>query len=334
MKLRFGIRIVLYQQSFEPVKNYVLAAERFGYDSIWVNDHLMPTVGSLEKPMLECWTVLSALAGVTTNIRLGSLVLNNAFRYPQLVAKMASTLDVISNGRLELGIGAGWFKSEHETFGLPYRKLSDRVEMLAEATELIKRLWTEERTNFRGRYYLTKDAVCLPKSVQKPHPPLLVGGDSNRILEVVARHADKANFLFLSSEKFAERADLLKEKCKRIGRDYSGITKSFFCEAMVVRSEKNAEEQIKKRLRERKMSIKRAKEYAQKCVIGTPEHCIERIKEYRRAGAQEFMLVFPDLDTKQIKIFADSVISCMGCANFNTRCHQASAKDGEECCKT
>jgi len=311
MKLRFGIRIVLYHQSFEPVKNYVLAAERLGYDSIWVNDHLLPIVGTLQKPMLECWTVMSALASVTTKIRLGSLVINNTFRYPQLVAKMASTLDVVSNGRLELGLGAGWFKKEHDMFGLPYRKHSERIEMLEEAIELIESLWTEERTNFNGKFYRARNAICLPKPLQKPHPPLLIGGYSNRILDLASEHADKVNFLLLSSKNFAEKANILKEKCKKIGRDYSKITKSVFGEAMVVRSNKEVEEQIKQRLKERKVPLSQAKQYSQKCIIGTPELCIERIKDYSRAGAQEFMLVFPDLDTKQIKIFADRVISCL-----------------------
>jgi len=311
VKLRFGIRIVLYQQSFEPVKNYVLAAEKFGFDSIWANDHLLPIVGTIEKPMMECWTVLSALAGVTTSIRLGSLVLNNAFRYPQLVAKMASTLDVVSNGRLELGMGAGWFKREHEMFGFPYDKHSKRIAMLAEAIELIKSLWAEERTNFNGKFYKVKNGICLPKPLQKPHPPILVGGYSNSILDLVAKHADKANFILLSSKKFAEKANMLKERCKEFERDYSRITKSFFVEAMVVGSEKAAEEQIKMRLKERRISVKQAMPYAQKCIIGTPEGCVERIIDYKKAGAQEFMLVFPNLDTKQIKIFADSVISCL-----------------------
>jgi len=311
VKLRFGIRIVLYQQSFEPVKNYVLAAERLGFDSIWVNDHMLPIVGSLQKPMLECWTVMSALAGVTTDIRLGSLVLNNSFRYPQLIAKMASTLDVVSNGRLELGIGAGWFKLEHKMFGLPYKKHSERIEMLVEAIELIKSLWTKRRTSFNGRFYHVNNAICLPKPLQKPHPPLLVGGYSNNILDLVAKYADKSNFILLSSKEFAEKANILKEKCKRIRRDYSKIAKSLFGEAMVVGSEKEAEEQIKRRLKERRIPVKQTMPYSQKCIIGTPEHCTERIIEYKKAGAQEFMLVFPHLDTKQIKIFADSVISCL-----------------------
>jgi len=311
VKLKFGIRIILYQQSFEPIKNYVLAAEKLDFDSIWVNDHLLPIVGSLQKPMLECWTVLSALAGVTKDIRLGPLVLNNTFRYPQLIAKMASTLDVVSNGRLELGIGAGWFKQEHEMFGLPFRKHSIRIEMLVEAIQLIKALWKNKRTSFRGEFYRVNNAICVPKPLQKPHPPILVGGYSESILDLVAKYADKANFILLSSNKFAEKADMLKEKCKRIGRDYSEITKSFFDEAMVVQTEREVQEQIKKRLRERRMPVKQSMKYAQKSIIGTPEMCVERIMDYKKAGAQEFMLVFPALDIKQIKIFADSVISCL-----------------------
>lgn len=311
VKLRFGIRIVLYQKSFDTIKNYVQTAERLGFDSIWVNDHMLPIVGSLNKPMLECWTVISALAAVTTQIRLGSLVLNNIFRFPQLVAKMVSTLDIVSKGRLELGIGAGWFKLEHEMFGFSYKKHSERIEMLVEAIELMKSLWTKERTNYKGRFYHMSNAICLPKPLQKPHPPLLVGGYSNRILDLVAKHADKANFILLSSKEFVEKADLLKAKCKMIGRDYSKITKSFFGEAMVVRSEKEGEEQIRRRLKERRISVKRASQYARKCIIGTPDHCIQRIMEYKEAGATEFMLVFPPLDTKQIKIFADRVISCL-----------------------
>ena len=311
MKLKFGIRIVLYQQSFEPIKNYVLAAEKLNFDSIWVNDHLLPIVGSLQKPMLECWTVLSALAGVTKDIRLGPLVLNNTFRYPQLIAKMASTLDVVSNGRLELGIGAGWFKQEHEMFGLPFRKHSIRIEMLVEAIQLIKALWKNKRTSFRGEFYRVNNAICVPKPLQKPHPPILVGGYSESILDLVAKYADKANFILLSSNKFAEKANILKRKCKGIGRDYSEITKSFFGEAMVVQTEREVQEQIKKRLKERRMPVKQSMKYAQKSIIGTPEMCVERIMDYKKAGAQEFMLVFPALDVKQIKIFADSVISCL-----------------------
>jgi len=311
VKLKFGIRIILYQQSFEPIKNYVLAAEKLGFDAIWVNDHFLPIVGSLQKPMLECWTVMSALASVTTNIRLGSLVLNNTFRYPQLLAKMAATLDVVSNGRLELGMGAGWFKPEHEMFGLPYRTHSTRIAMLIESIQLIKSLWGDEMITYDGNFYHVKDAICLPKPVQKPNPPILVGGYSDRILDLVAKYADKANFLILSSRKFAERAEILKEKCRKVGRDYSDIPKSFFGEAMVVRSENEAKEQIKRRLKERKISVKNVADYSEKCIIGTSKRCVERIVEYKKAGAEEFMLVFPNLDMKQIKIFADSVISCL-----------------------
>ena len=311
MKINFGIRTILYDKSLEPIKEYVLEAEKLGYSNIWVNDHLLPIVGSIEKPMMESWTVLSVIASLTKEIRLGTLVLNNTFRYPQIVAKMASTLDIISKGRLELGIGAGWFRPEHEMFGLPYRKHSERIAMLTEAVELLKKLWINNRTTYKGKYYHVNDAVCMPKPLQKPHPPLLIAGYSKRILDTVAKYADKSNFILLTGEQFATKAELLRERCKSIGRAYSKITKSFFGEAMVVKSKKQVEEEIKKRLKERRMPVKQGMQYAQKCIIGTPEQCTTRIKEYSDAGAQEFMFVFPHLDTKQIKWFADSVIACL-----------------------
>ncbi|MFQ5920734.1 MAG: TIGR03560 family F420-dependent LLM class oxidoreductase [Nitrososphaerales archaeon] len=311
MRPSFGIRIVLYQQSFEPIKEYVLAAERLGFDTVWVNDHLLPIVGTVQRPMMECWTVMSALASITKRIRLGPLVLNNTFRHPQVVAKMASTLDLVSNGRLELGLGAGWYKLEHEMFGLRFGKHSERIRMLEESIELLKRLWTEERTTFRGRFYRVSKAICLPKPVQRPNPPLLIGGNSSSILNLMAKHADKSNFMLLPSNEFGEKVRALEQRCRRIGRDYSRITKSLFGEATVVRSEREAEELIRQRIRERRIPEKQRTRYSRRSIIGTPESCAERITEYRKAGAEEFMLVFPDLQEKQIKIFADSVISCL-----------------------
>lgn len=302
---------MLYGTSFEPIKEYVRSAEKLGYNNIWVNDHLLPIVGSIQRPMMESWTVLSSVAGATNDIRLGTLVLNNSFRYPQISAKMASTLDIVSKGRLELGIGAGWFKREYEMFGFPYKKHSERLAMLTEAVELLKKLWVNNRTTYKGRYYHVNNAVCMPKPLQKPHPPLLIGGYSSRILDTVAKYADKSNFILLSSKEFASKAKLLKERCKKVGRDYSQITKSFFCEAMVVKSERQVREEIMKRLKERRMPAKQGMKYGQKCVIGTPEQCINRITKYSEAGAGEFMLVFPNLDTKQIRSFADSVIACL-----------------------
>lgn len=311
MKPKFGIRTTLYEKSFEPLMEYVVAAEKLGYDNIWVNDHLLPIVGSIERPMMESWTVLSAIASVTNDIRIGTLVLNNTFRYPQVVAKMVSTLDIVSKGRLEVGIGAGWFRREHETFGIPYKKHAERIGMLAEAVYLLKRLWINKRTSFKGSYYEVNEAICLPKPVQKPHPPLLIGGYSKRILEIVAKYADKSNFILLSSERFALKAKLLKEQCDRVGRNYSKIVKSFFGEAMVVRSERQALEEIRKKLREGRTPARQDMVYSKKCIIGTPEQCIGRIKDFNAAGAQEFMLVFPHLDVKQMRSFADSVIACL-----------------------
>ena len=170
-KTKIGVFLPFYAfkspQTFERVRNVVLECERLGYDSIWLDDHLMYG----KTPILECWTTLSALASLTAKIRLGTMVLCNSYRNPALLAKMAATLDVISNGRLELGIGAGVQKDEHEAYGIPFPKPSERIERMKEAVEIIKKLWTEENANYQGKYYTVNEAVCLPKPLQKPHPP-------------------------------------------------------------------------------------------------------------------------------------------------------------------
>ena len=158
---------------FEAIKNIALKAEKEGYHSLWISDHL--SYKSCRE-RLESWTTLSALSSITEKIRLGTIVLCNLYRHPGLTAKMSSTLDSISKGRLELGIGACWNEIECSDFGISFPIPRIRLEMLRESVEIIKKLWTQERTTYNGRYFTLKDAYCEPKPVQKPHPPILIGG--------------------------------------------------------------------------------------------------------------------------------------------------------------
>lgn len=168
--------------SFNDILSDVLLSERLGYHSIWTYDHM---IGMYENPgdnRFECWTTLSALAGATKHIRLGQLVLYNPFRHPPLLAKQSATLDAISGGRLELGLGAGWHKPEFEAYGYPLEGPTVRIRRLDEAALIIKKMWKEESPNFSGRHYEIKRAYCAPKPVQKPHPPLMIGGGGERLL--------------------------------------------------------------------------------------------------------------------------------------------------------
>ena len=173
--IRFGVFLPFYafeakgkspSSYFNQVREVVLECERLGYHSVWLDDHLM--FG--KRPILESWTTLSALSSITKKIKLGTMVLCNSFRKPALLAKMAATLDVISNGRLEFGIGAGTQKDEHIAYGIPFSNPSVRIDRMKEAVEIIKTMWTQEKASYEGKYYRIKEAVCEPKPMQKPHP--------------------------------------------------------------------------------------------------------------------------------------------------------------------
>ena len=200
----------------------------------WLFDHLMPIGGDRRGPIFEGWTLLSALAAQTSRLRLGLLVTSNRFRPPAVLAKIAATVDVVSGGRLEFGIGAGSRTSvpearrEYDAHGLPYLDFADSVDALAEACTVIKRLWTEtEPFDFGGRHVRLTGAFGNPKPVQRPRPPILVAGRTARVLRVVAEHADVWNIAGVDIDDAAARSALLDRYCTEIGRDPASIIRSF-----------------------------------------------------------------------------------------------------------
>lgn len=195
-KIRFGAILPLNQVNFTNLKSEALECEKLGFHAIWLSDHFFPfpLYGASSMPRLECWTSLSGLASVTKKLRLGTLVLCNSYREPSVLAKMASTLDNISNGRLEFGIGAGWFEAEYRAYGIPFENAPVRISRLREGIQVIKKMWTEENPRFEGKYYTIRDAFCNPKPVQEPHPPIWIGGSGEKLLlRVVAEFADGCN---------------------------------------------------------------------------------------------------------------------------------------------
>ena len=199
----------------------------------WLFDHLMPIASDRLGPIFEGWTLLSALAAQTSRLRLGLLVTSNRFRPPAVLAKIATTVDVVSDGRLEFGIGAGSRTSipearrEYDAHGLPYLDFRDSVDALAEACTVIKRLWTEtEPFDFDGRHVHLTGGFANPKPVQQPHPPILIAGRTARVLRVVAEHADVWNIAGYSIEEAKARSDLLDRYCAEIGRDPASIARS------------------------------------------------------------------------------------------------------------
>lgn len=220
--MRFGIQTPQYATDLTALAIVWQAAERLGFRSAWLMDHLYPILAPPTAPILEAWTTLTALAGATSRIRLGVLVTANTFRHPALLARIAATTDHVANGRLEVGLGAAWCREEHEEQGVPFPSLAERLDRLDEACTVLRRLWTEPAVSFAGRHYPLTNARCAPKPVQ-PHLPLLVAGQGERrALRIVARHADRWNASGAAAT-LAAKATVLRDHAVALGRDPAAI---------------------------------------------------------------------------------------------------------------
>jgi len=304
--IEFGIvlHVSATYANWGTLLNITQEAERLGYDSVWLSDHFISPSG---RPYaFESWTVLSALAPLTHKIKLGTYVLCNQFRHPSILAKMASTLDNVSKGRLELGIGAGWLRDEHLAFGFPWNKHSTRVERLKEAIEIIKKLWTENHVTHAGKYFQLKEATLEPKPFQKPHPPILVGGNSNAIMKVVAEVGDGWIPVLPTPKQLADGISRIREEMKQTGRYQRELQVAYGGSGCALIAEN--QESIKKLAEPLIRSLKKPTEKSV-CLIGTPEQCIQKIEQYRKAGAQKIVAGFYDFpSTKGLELFAKSVI--------------------------
>jgi alkanesulfonate monooxygenase SsuD/methylene tetrahydromethanopterin reductase-like flavin-dependent oxidoreductase (luciferase family) len=230
----FGIATAPQQVSYDDLLRVWQEADTIAQiEHAWAFDHLLPIGGDPDGPIFEGWTLLSALAAQTTRLRLGLLVTSNRVRPPALLAKIAATVDIVSRGRLEFGIGAGsrtdipWARREYDAYGLPYHDAAHAVGGLAEACTVIRRLWTEDKPfDFHGSYLSLTGAFCNPKPVQRPGPPIVIGGRAAATLRVVAEHADVWNFPGGDVEAAVGRGALLDRICAEIGRDPASITRS------------------------------------------------------------------------------------------------------------
>src|SRR5512139_3197359 len=216
--MEIGIYIPQVGFTWDELRARVLACDELGIHSVWFMDHLYPPTLP-QVPSFEAWTTAAVLAGVTSRVRLGHLVLCNGFRHPALLAKMAITLDHASGGRLDLGIGSGSYAPEFAEFGLPFPPPRERAERLGEALEVLSRLFTEERPSFAGAHYPLREAPSLPRPVQRPRPPIHVGGaGERRTLPLAARYADVWNCPTYAVDALEQKIAVLHEHCRRIGR--------------------------------------------------------------------------------------------------------------------
>jgi F420-dependent oxidoreductase-like protein len=312
-KIKFGVFLPFYafrtekraSQLFNRLQDVVLECERLGYDSVWLDDHMMLNT----MPILECWTTLSALSKATERIRLGTMVTCNSFRNPGLLAKMAATFDNISEGRLELGVGAGVQKSEHNAYGFSFPSSKARIERLNEAMAIIKKLWTEEKASYSGKHYRIIDAVCEPKPVQKPHPPLIVGGGGEKLtLRVTAQHADRYDWGYIPSiEQYRRKLNVLEKHCEAVGRRFDEIEKSCWPAGQIFIGA-DIDEMVSQWV-PNGVSLK---DFMQTSFVGTPEDCIKLLQPYVSLGVKQFMLFFGDLSSLDgLNLFAEQVVQKM-----------------------
>lgn len=228
MRLRFGIKTAQQFTTYEDILRVWTEAD--GVPSIehaWAFDHFIPLGPDPTGPQLEGWTLLGALAARTERVRLGLMVTGNIYRHPAVLANIATTVDIISRGRLDFGIGAGWNELECSMYGIELYSTGERIRRLGEACEVIKLLWTQTVANFDGKYYHLEDARCEPKPVQKPYPPFVIGGGGEQLtLRIVAQYASVWNFAGGDVETFRHKSEVLDGHCAAIGRDPRAIERS------------------------------------------------------------------------------------------------------------
>jgi F420-dependent oxidoreductase-like protein len=304
--IRFGIQTGQQLVDWPQMLDLWQKADRWGYDSLWNFDHFYPIFVAPEGPCLESWTTLAALAQATKRARIGTLVNGNTYRHPCVTAKMAATLDHVSGGRLNLGIGAGWFELEHKAFGIDFKTVPERLRALDEACRIIKGMFTQEKTTVHGKHYTVTDAIGLPKAVQKPYPPLMIGGTGEKVLlKIVARHADLWN-TGAQVERMKHLIGVIDRHGEAIGRDTSAIEKSVLM-PLCYRGSKEREEfvmQLVARMEGSTPEVAR-----RRIMIGGKEECFETIDRYVQAGVTHFIfMTFVPYNEDEIQRFAEEVM--------------------------
>ena len=292
--------------------------EAAGYESVWVYDHFHTVPVPTQEATYEAWTLMAALAAATDTVRLGQMCTCNGYRPPPYLAKVAASIDAISAGRLEMGIGAGWYEHEYNGYGYPFPKPSVRIGELRESVEIMKRMWTEDEVFFEGKYYTLDGAICRPKPVQSPHIPFWIAGGGEKLtLNVAARYAAYTNF-GVDLDEFVHKSDVLRGHCEDVGRDFGSIVRSSNFNVVCAATEAEVEDRIQSILdRARRFvdegQIERLDAMFRKNA-GTPDQLIEQLRPWADAGMEYAIVYFQEAayDTSGLELFAKEVIPAFG----------------------
>jgi len=304
--VRFGVQTGQQNTTWAAIAETWRKADGWGYDSLWAYDHFYPIFTDPSGPCFEGWALLGALAQVTKRARIGHLVNGNTYRNPCVLAKSAVTVDHISGGRLNFGIGAGWFELEHNCFGIDFKTVRGRLDALDESCRIIKGMFTQEKTSLHGAHYQVKDVVCEPKPVQKPYPPIMIGGVGRKVLlKLVATHADMWNSN-LPAAQMKELIEITRHHGDAVGRDTSQIENTVMM-PLAYKADKAMQDFICTVVAN--MHGSTPEEARGAIMLGDKQECLDTVERYVKAGVTHFifMMIAPyDLDGLQA--FAEEVM--------------------------
>ncbi len=308
---RFGIQIEpQFGFTYPEVAEIAKEAERVDFTALWASDHIFFDDRSEQRNCLEAWTLLTALAPITTQLRLGTLVTCNSYRLPSFLAKIAASFDHLSNGRLEFGIGAGWKEMEYRAYGIDFPSVGTRLAQLEEAVQLIRLLWTEERASFKGIHYRLENAVCAPKPVQQPLKIWIGGTGEKKLLRMVAEHANGWNMLpGVPLSEVKRKMEVLQRHCDAVGRDFNTIEKSLFMVGCVV----EREEELDKRAADWDKAVPGSTAALRGGrMVGTagiPDRVAETLRSFQELGFNYFIAMFPyQQEREMLQRFAETVM--------------------------
>jgi alkanesulfonate monooxygenase SsuD/methylene tetrahydromethanopterin reductase-like flavin-dependent oxidoreductase (luciferase family) len=303
--MRFGVTLPQIKRGWEEARAAAVEFDQLGFDSVWVCDHLygvpLPTL-----PILEAWTLLSAVAAVTENVKLGTLVTPPFFRNPAVLAQQIATLDQISSGRTAPGFGAGWFEPEFTQHGCPFPSLPERLAALDESVTIMKRMWSEEKVSFEGKHFSVTDVVCEPKPVSPPE--VLIGGGGEKVLmRVAAKHADIYNNMAVFQADLPRKIEALKRRCDEVGRDFDEIQVSQQCVVVIGEDHETAVKHLDKA--KKIYGGHMGGNLEEHGIWGSPDEVIEKLERYRALGCTSFPIEFFGRDTREpARLFAATVL--------------------------
>ena len=278
-------------EQYETMSASAQEAERSGFDSVWVYDHFHTVPQPTQKATFEAWTAMAGLARDTRTVSLGQMCTCNSYRPPSLLAKMSSCIDAMSNGRLIMGIGAGWYEHEYNAYGYEFGTMPDRLRMLRESVRVLKAMWTEDEARYEGRFYQVRGAINQPKPVQQPHIPLWIAGGGEQVtLKLVAKEGDACN-IGGDLETARRKLAILRQHCEAAGRDYDSIVKS--TNMHVYLGDEPEVERLIKHVADRTGTSVEAVA-GSVTARGSGQAIADRIKAYQELGFDYFILVVPD----------------------------------------